>query len=44
MTPWCVAPPALGPFVGEGMFFGKDQLRDIEESIIEQKGQLAKAG
>jgi 2-hydroxychromene-2-carboxylate isomerase len=23
-------------FVGEEMFFGKDQLRDIEESIIEQ--------
>jgi len=23
-------------FVGEEMFFGKDQLRDVEESIIEQ--------
>jgi 2-hydroxychromene-2-carboxylate isomerase len=26
-------------FVGEEMFFGKDQLRDVEESIIEQTGQ-----
>jgi 2-hydroxychromene-2-carboxylate isomerase len=25
-------------FVGDEMFFGKDQLRDVEESIIEQKG------
>lgn len=24
-------------FVGDEMFFGKDQLRDVEESIIEQK-------
>jgi 2-hydroxychromene-2-carboxylate isomerase len=31
-------------FVGSEMFFGKDQLRDVEESIVEQKGQLAKAG
>src|SRR6201986_4240987 len=31
-------------FVGDEMFFGKDQLRDVEESIVEQKGQLAKAG
>jgi len=31
-------------FVGEEMFFGKDQLRDVEESIVEQKGQMAKAG
>jgi 2-hydroxychromene-2-carboxylate isomerase len=23
-------------FVGEEMFFGKDQLRDVEESIVEQ--------
>jgi len=23
-------------FVGKEMFFGKDQLRDVEESIIEQ--------
>jgi 2-hydroxychromene-2-carboxylate isomerase len=23
-------------FVGQEMFFGKDQLRDVEESIIEQ--------
>jgi 2-hydroxychromene-2-carboxylate isomerase len=31
-------------FVGEEMFFGKDQLRDVEEAIVEQKNQLAKAG
>lgn len=27
-------------FVGSEMFFGKDQLRDVEESIIEQSRQL----
>jgi 2-hydroxychromene-2-carboxylate isomerase len=27
-------------FVGREMFFGKDQLRDVEESIIEQTGAL----
>jgi 2-hydroxychromene-2-carboxylate isomerase len=27
-------------FVGNEMFFGKDQLRDVEESIIEQTGAL----
>ena len=26
-------------FVGDDMFFGKDQLRDVEESIMEQTGQ-----
>jgi 2-hydroxychromene-2-carboxylate isomerase len=26
-------------FVGNEMFFGKDQLRDVEESIMEQIGQ-----
>jgi 2-hydroxychromene-2-carboxylate isomerase len=26
-------------FVGEEMFFGKDQLRDVEESIVEQTSQ-----
>jgi 2-hydroxychromene-2-carboxylate isomerase len=31
-------------FVGNEMFFGKDQLRDVEESIVEQKGQFAKTG
>jgi 2-hydroxychromene-2-carboxylate isomerase len=31
-------------FVGNEMFFGKDQLRDVEESIVEQMGQMAKAG
>src|SRR5215472_16122350 len=31
-------------FVGDEMFFGKDQLRDVEESIVEQRGSLAKAG
>jgi len=28
-------------FVGEEMFFGKDQLRDVEESIVEQINQNA---
>jgi 2-hydroxychromene-2-carboxylate isomerase len=27
-------------FVGEEMFFGKDQLRDVEESIVEQTGRV----
>ena len=27
-------------FVGEEMFFGKDQLRDVEESIVEQAGAV----
>jgi len=27
-------------FVGEEMFFGKDQLRDVEESIVEQMGAV----
>jgi 2-hydroxychromene-2-carboxylate isomerase len=27
-------------FVGTEMFFGKDQLRDVEESIVEQAGRL----
>ncbi|MET3844358.1 2-hydroxychromene-2-carboxylate isomerase [Bradyrhizobium sp. OAE829] len=27
-------------FVGTEMFFGKDQLRDVEESIVEQTSQL----
>ena len=31
-------------FVGDEMFFGKDQLRDVEEEIVEQKGRMAKAG
>ena len=30
-------------FVGKEMFFGKDQLRDVEESIVEQTSQLAKS-
>ena len=30
-------------FVGSEMFFGKDQLRDVEEAIVEQtKGNAAK--
>jgi len=30
-------------FVGKEMFFGKDQLRDVEEAIVEQtKGNAAK--
>jgi 2-hydroxychromene-2-carboxylate isomerase len=28
-------------FVGTEMFFGKDQLRDVEESIVEQTSQIA---
>ena len=28
-------------FVGKEMFFGKDQLRDVEESIVEQIGRVA---
>jgi 2-hydroxychromene-2-carboxylate isomerase len=28
-------------FVGKEMFFGKDQLRDVEESIVEQTTHLA---
>jgi 2-hydroxychromene-2-carboxylate isomerase len=28
-------------FVGKEMFFGKDQLRDVEESIVEQAGATA---
>ena len=31
-------------FVGTEMFFGKDQLRDVEESILEQTSAMAKAG
>ena len=27
-------------FVGTEMFFGKDQLRDVEESIVEQTGHV----
>ncbi len=27
-------------FVGKEMFFGKDQLRDVEDSIVEQTSQL----
>ena len=28
-------------FVGNEMFFGKDQLRDVEESIVEQTSRVA---
>jgi 2-hydroxychromene-2-carboxylate isomerase len=28
-------------FVGKEMFFGKDQLRDVEESIVEQASAAA---
>ncbi len=31
-------------FVGDEMFFGKDQLRDVEEEIVKQTGLMAKAG
>ena len=30
-------------FVGKEMFFGKDQLRDVEEEIVEQTGRLARS-
>jgi len=30
-------------FVGKEMFFGKDQLRDVEESILEQTASLARS-
>jgi 2-hydroxychromene-2-carboxylate isomerase len=30
-------------FVGSEMFFGKDQLRDVEEQILAQTGRLAKS-
>ena len=29
-------------FVGKEMFFGKDQLRDVEDSIMEQTGRLVR--
>jgi 2-hydroxychromene-2-carboxylate isomerase len=47
LTTDAVARGAFGSptfFVGEEMFFGKDQLRDVEEAIVEQKSRLAKAG
>jgi 2-hydroxychromene-2-carboxylate isomerase len=47
LTTDAVARGAFGSptfFVGEEMFFGKDQLRDVEESIVEQKSRMAKAG
>ncbi len=28
-------------FIGDEIFFGKDQLRDVEESIVEQIGAAA---
>jgi 2-hydroxychromene-2-carboxylate isomerase len=31
-------------FVGDEMFFGKDQLRDVEEEIVRQTSLTAKAG
>lgn len=30
-------------FVGNEMFFGKDQLRDVEESIVEQSGKAVRS-
>jgi 2-hydroxychromene-2-carboxylate isomerase len=44
LTTDAVARGAFGSptfFVGEEMFFGKDQLRDVEESIVEQTSQVA---
>ncbi|MCA6100489.1 2-hydroxychromene-2-carboxylate isomerase [Bradyrhizobium australafricanum] len=31
-------------FVGSEMFFGKDQLRDVEDEIVKQQGAAARAG
>ena len=47
LTTDAVARGAFGSptfFVGNEMFFGKDQLRDVEEEIMTQKGQMTKAG
>src|ERR1700756_1729718 len=47
LTTDAVARGAFGSptfFVGSEMFFGKDQIRDVEESIVEQTAELAKAG
>ena len=47
LTSDAVARGAFGSptfFVGEEMFFGKDQLRDVEESIVEQNSRMTKAG
>lgn len=47
LTTDAVARGAFGSptfFVGSEMFFSKDQLRDVEDEIIEQTAQLAKAG
>jgi 2-hydroxychromene-2-carboxylate isomerase len=47
LTTDAVARGAFGSptfFVGSEMFFGKDQLRDVEDEIVEQTAQLAKAG
>ena len=44
LTSDAVARGAFGSptfFVGEEMFFGKDQLRDVEESIVEQTSRVA---
>ena len=47
LTTDAVARGAFGSptfFVGGEMFFGKDQLRDVEEEIVAQTAKLAKAG
>jgi 2-hydroxychromene-2-carboxylate isomerase len=47
LTSDAVARGAFGSptfFVGEEMFFGKDQLRDVEEEIVAQSAKLVKAG
>jgi 2-hydroxychromene-2-carboxylate isomerase len=46
LTNDAVARGALGSptfFVGDEMFFGKDQLRDVEEEIVRQTSLVAKA-
>ena len=30
-------------FVGDEMFFGKDQLRDVEEEILVQQGKMKRS-
>jgi 2-hydroxychromene-2-carboxylate isomerase len=47
LTDDAVARGAFGSptfFVGEEMFFGKDQLRDVEESILAQASVMAEVG
>jgi hypothetical protein len=38
------ATPRLPGVTAALAFFGKDQLRDLEDEVVQQKGRLAKAG